>query len=224
MARLTLQGLSRQLSARKLLVLALLSVCGTLAANADVVLLGATNPGQVGAALNTTQAIAQPFTLTQAVRVSSVDVLLEPFLGGAGQETFQLTNSIGPGTTAANVLASQTFSVPVLPATGTTFSMTASLTLLPGTYYLVVSSPDSAKNNGVVYATSVLPSTVGSVGFALAALPPDSFVPSSTFTGFAPVSITFDVVGSQIPEPATMLLFGTGMTLCSRLKKRVRQR
>src|SRR5919109_2894124 len=145
----------------------LLLVFAVIGANADTVLLGATNPGQIGAALSTTQAIAQPFTLTQAVHISSIDVLIAPFVGGAGQEVLQLTNSLGPGTTAANVLATQTFNIPVLPAAGSTFSLTTSLSLLAGTYYVVASSPDTVKNNGVIYATTILPSSVGTIGFAL---------------------------------------------------------
>ena len=106
-------------------------------ARADSILLGTSNPGGVGAALSISQAAAQPFTLTQAVTLSSINVLFAPFQGGSGQITLQLTNSLGPGATPANVLAQELFSVSGLPAQGQYFTLTTNLTLGVGTYYLV---------------------------------------------------------------------------------------
>ena len=68
-----------------------------LSARADSILLGTSNPGNFGAALSISQAAVQPFTLTQAVTLSSINVLFAAFQGGSGQITLQLTNSLGPG-------------------------------------------------------------------------------------------------------------------------------
>src|SRR5690349_6857608 len=74
---------------RKFVLPVLVLVFAALVARADSVLIGASNPGNIGAALSTTQAIAQPFTLTQGISVSSVNVLVGPFAGGSGQVTVQ---------------------------------------------------------------------------------------------------------------------------------------
>ncbi len=99
--------------------------------------------------------------------ITSINALFAPFVGGSGQILLQLTNSLGNGTTSANVLAQQLFDVSGLPNNGSMFSIPTTLTLGPGTYYLVGSSLDASKNNGFVYAGTILPSSFGSVGFAL---------------------------------------------------------
>jgi hypothetical protein len=198
------------LTFRRLALMGVVMSLTALSVHADSILLGTSNPGNIGAALDVSQVIAQPFTLTQGARLSSINALFAPFQGGSGQITLQLTNSLGPETTSANVLAEQVFNVSGLPSSGQYFSLTTDLTLEVGTYYLVFSSPDTIKNNGVVYANSLLPSSSGTVGFALASLSPALFVPSSNFSVIpANVPITFNVHGSVSGTPITYVFTGT---------------
>lgn len=196
---------------RGVLILLLLAV-SPVCALGDSILLGANSPLSVGAAVYQQQAIAQPFSLSTTVTVSQVDVLVQPVLGGASQVLLQLTDKVGPGTTATDVLGHQLFNLPNLPPSGQTISMLLNLTLAPGTYYLVGSSGDPNRSDGFPYAGTVLPSSVGTVGFASVASPPDPFAPASSFsTVSANVPFTFDVKGSPVPEPLTLALVGSGL-------------
>ena len=193
---------------RRLILVGIVSVLTALSASADSTLVGTSDPGNIGGAVSSSQAIAQPFTLTTAAKITSVNVLFVPFLGGSSAITLQLTNSIGPGTTAANVLAQQVFSLSGLPDQGQYFSMPINTTVNAGTYYLVFSSSDPAKDNGTDYASSTLPSSDGSAGFALASTSPAPFVASSNFTTIpADVPITFNVQGIVGPSAAMSYVF-----------------
>jgi uncharacterized protein (TIGR03437 family) len=117
-----------------------------------------------------------------------------------GPDNVFLTNKIGPGTTAANVIASAT------PAIAGQTSGAASLTTLftgltlgPGTYYLVVQGGDWDEVDTAGTSTLAPGITLSGTDFALT---PNAFVPASSFsqadpTGpFLKMSIAGDAGGA----------------------------
>ena len=154
------------------------------------ILLGTDNPWNgASPSVENTQADAQAFTLTQSISVSSIDVWL---YGGANDPNspipVQLTTSIGPGTTLANVVFSATIPGTSVPFPPGEVNIPASLSLGPGTYYLVLSSPGVANGYAWITAFNVLPSNVGAVGqgyYCCFPNPVGIFPPAETFKTLA---------------------------------------
>jgi hypothetical protein len=133
---------------------------------------------------------------------------------------------VGPGATSANVIASATFTAPVISdifdLTGAPLTtLFSGLSLDPGTYYLVLQGPEFSTRYdpyawlgdtiGVV-RTTASGFSVGPYGWTVTA---PSFPPSSSFTDSGalggPYSLFYKVEGTQVPVPASLLLFGSGL-------------
>ncbi len=195
----------------------LLVLFAAIPARADSVLIGTTGVATSGLAVSSGQFTAQQWFLTTGVNVSAINVLLTG--NGVGTFSFFLTNSIGPGTTSANVLASGTFAVPNngFSLTPAFFSIPTTLSLGIGTYYIVLSSTNTAVNLGWLQLATTLPSSVGGVAVGGAffghssGLNP-SFPPASIWSGGGGNPYGFEIVGNtSVPEPATALLLCTGL-------------
>jgi len=194
-----------------------------------------------------TQFLAAGFNLNQPVHVSILKIDLVASWGVSGTAVVQVTNAIGPATTPANVLAQTNVVVPSGPSTqlfGTPnfISIPLNLNLGPGAYYIVASTTQANVNMGWESALTYWPSTVGSIGSAYVAStfaspllgnPNPSFAPASTwsdYSGFYPYTVTvgmFELVGhpaSEVPEPATLLLVGSGIASLWVQRKRNRTR
>ena len=124
--------------------------------------------------------------------------------------TAYLMNQIGPGTNVANQLFANS-------VTGTT--LFTGLTLGPGTYFLVVASPN---NVSATFGTPPLVTTDAGVTLnAPAASPLNSlalYAPATNFTTFTTTGnhMLFSVVGnagsSSVPEPSTFGILGAGLS------------
>ena len=137
------------------------------------------------AAVIPSQSLAQEFTLTSPVHINTVRLQMSGF--GFDQFTFWLTNSIGPGTTQANVLFQTNLTFPSTGGgiSGATVSVPLDLDLAPGTYFIVLSSNQTNISQGWLLSNTILPTTVGSVGEWQSTLPGNNnpaFPPSSIFT------------------------------------------
>jgi hypothetical protein len=137
------------------------------------------------------QSLAQNFTLTSPVSIDAIKLQMSGF--GIDQFTLRLTNSIGAGTTQANVLLQRNLTFPNTGGgvSGSTVSVPVNLSLPPGNYFIVLSSTQGSARQGWLVSTATLPSAVGSVGDFRFSLPNDpSFPPASTFipVGFGPAA------------------------------------
>jgi hypothetical protein len=110
------------------------------------------------------QSIAQGFSLTAPISTTELKLQMSGF--GSDQFTVWVTNSIGPGTTQANVLFQTTATFPNSgggTTGGTTISIPMNLSLPPGDYFIVLSSTQPSVFQGWLMSTTTLPSTVASL-------------------------------------------------------------
>lgn len=242
----------------RLPVFVLILVLGSLAwvrpAGADSILLGTRlSIGMVGmveleGTTNPTTAwVAQSFHLNEAVQLTYVNIGLDGAFGYEGPAVVQLTNAIGPETTAANVLAEATVSVkkqipqPSLFGEVAVVPVPMSLTLGPGTYFIVASTQQPDLVLGWQFALSQYSSTVGTIGdsylanaySAASGIPNTDFAPASTWVRYSdlyypynePPAI-FELVGtptSSVPDAgSTLLLFTTSLATLGLLRRRQR--
>jgi len=196
---------------------------------ANTVLLGTSNPFTGAEPIaESTQAIAQPFTLTTSVSISTIDLTINKELP-TDPLIVQLTDAIGPGTTTSNVVFQTSLSPGSISVSPGNVAIAAPITLGPGTYYIVLSTTDGFGYDWEL-AQSVLPSSVGTVGHDLYCCFPNpvgSFAPAETFkdiTGLnEPAQFLFDLQSgstTSAPEPASMLLVATGTAALSVRKRR----
>jgi hypothetical protein len=184
---------------------------------------------------------AQPFTLNSSSSKSeAVFVIINgpQVTGGSSAVSglsfeMQLTNSIGPGTSSANVLAEEQFSYPKSTASSAfEFEFPVSQTLEPGTYYLVASTGSSSQTGVLAWANSSNFNQFGALGTAGAELGCNSAdcsidLPFPSGSSFIPVDLSsvgppyeFRLCGNEacekgatanVPEPPAPLLLGAGL-------------
>jgi hypothetical protein len=162
------------------------------------------------------QVLASSWTQTGSYDNVSISAVLA---NGATMSAF-LTDKIGPGTTASDVIASTSVTPSTAPETDTIFS---GLSLGAGSYYLVLAVPGGATLGGW-YGTdpaTVTTTTDAGVTGALDAfadkpsnLPDDAFPPDSAFDatpGDNDENLLFTVTGDAVsatPEPSSFILLG----------------
>ena len=139
--------------------------------------------------------------------------------GASGAGTAYLMNHLGPGTTAANQIASPF----AFSSSGSNFTLFSGLTLGPGTYYLLVDESTTGwiGTSNPTYTTDAGVSNIS------------SFTNSGTIAGYSPATtytttagaLFFSVTGtpaSATPEPATLGLLPAplaGLVLAAKRRK-----
>jgi hypothetical protein len=107
--------------------------------------------------------------------------------------------------------AQASFSTP-LPFNGPamTLSTPVNQTLLPGTYYIVASTPAGANGGGWIQGG---PPTVGDIPLLLFANSPnnDSAFPTASNCGSTNDVANFQVLGTQVPEAVSLALLCSGL-------------
>lgn len=146
--------------------------------------------------------IAQPFTLTTAVRINNIAVQMSGF--GSDSFTLWLTKAVGPLATPSDVL----FQTPLIfPNTGgstngSTVNVPMSMDLSPGSYFLVASSAQPLVAQGWTVSPSTIPTPYGNVSIGLASCcasgtsTNSAFPPASTFRPGIPTFVgAFQISG-----------------------------
>jgi len=170
---------------------------------------------------NGQQAGAIGFSTTNRLENVTFTVPLNYDTVGFPPHTIQsyLTNSIGPGTTTANLLAQN--SVVITGGQHANFQVMSYPALNPGTYYLMLVDPDL---NLVGWDSLYPPTTTttaapgvqltASLAYAQAS---GSFPPAYPSNGdtreasIFPSVYKFDIEGNVIPEPATLVLLSCSL-------------
>ena len=186
-----------------LVIFALLHFVAAPSAEADSVLVG-NSFVNLGLAVSSSEFLAQPFVLTASANVTSIDV---SFIGDANSGfEIDLTDALGSG---ANVLAHGFFaSALAFNTPPNTFVVPVDLSLTPGTYYIVASTPAGFAGGGWIEGGSP---SVGDIPHLLFSNYPENdkaFPPASQWARTNETA-DFQVIGTSaqnVPEPPTILL------------------
>jgi len=170
------------------------------AAAAPEFLLGTDLPPNSAAefAVAISQSIAQGFSLTSPISITELKLQMSGF--GSDQFTVWVTNSIGPGTTQANVLFQTTATFPNTGGgtTGSTISIPMNLSLPPEDYFIVLSSTQPSVLQGWLMSTTTLPSTLGSLSdMRFVIFGNVLFPPASEFITLGDRPAAFQIFGTQ---------------------------
>jgi hypothetical protein len=165
------------------------------------------------------------WTQTVATTNTSIGAIVGDY-SSTGSGTAWLTNKVGTGTTAANVIDTATFTIPVItdsqinnlntaPMTG----LFSGISLDPGTYYLVLGSangnawwggltdPNNIKSDALI--TTAPGFTEELIGSSYL---PGSFPPSADWlVGLSIQHFAFSVEGTAVPLPPTVWLLGSSL-------------
>jgi hypothetical protein len=171
----------------------------------------ATSATIMGAVLNRANTFGFSFTTNAAF----AGVTIEQLMFGAAAGTVYLTTRAGPGTTVADEVDSEPYSVSL--GTSMTFVPVVSVSLLPaGTYYVTfvndgtqVFGPGFGATSAPVITTAGGVSGSSFVGFPLAGYPP-----ASPLEPFPTSSLVYRVTaGESVPEPSSWVIVVLGLSL-----------
>jgi hypothetical protein len=156
------------------------------------------------------------------------NVAITAFLNGndpAYSGTAYLMTRIGPGATAADEVAHQTFAA-IGDFAYHNITLFTGLTLPADSYYLLLWAPLNTRSSiawgGTAHGTATFtraPGVTGGAGYDLA-FGPSLYPPNEVFFPFTNNDLTYAVTGDVIPEPSSLIMLATGMTLLVRRARR----
>jgi len=143
---------------------------------------------------------------TSAFSNVKISIPLDADAGATGMA--YLTTKIGSGTTAANALASSSFSFPSVSSLTTVLS---GLSLGAGTYYLIVQQTATGSTGDGLWDGTPSPiiasvSSITANGEYFYLNPTSGYPPASPFSEAFATHFEYNITSSSVPEPATYSL------------------
>ena len=182
-----------------------------------VPLLTVTGDGDLGYRIESNQAAAVSFTLTESFNEVSITADLTGFNAQGG---IFLMSNLGPGVWTENVVADVDFKD--IAFSGNATVLFTDLTLSPGAYAVVVAMDQSEPGSQVIWNGSTRADVTAADGITdginLFFDSTDEFPPSSSFDTIFDRSAHFSVSGSNssvtpVPEPDSWLLVVSGFVV-----------
>jgi hypothetical protein len=165
---------------------------------------------------------------TTAFSTSSAyaNVTISALISGPATETVDawLTTSVGPGTTAGDVITSTSLNFPGFPATLT--PIFSGLALPAGTYYLTLYNPSNTNGSWSATATPVITAAPGAThvfsGYHIELSPPTAFAPEEIYAALSgqATHLIYDVSTAAIPEPGTFAAGVGALLLAAAVRSR----
>jgi hypothetical protein len=159
------------------------------------------------------------WTQTVSTTNTAIGAIVTKIATETGTPHAWLMNQVGPGTTAANEIASADFSAPTIPnysdlTTAPYTTLFTGLSLAQGTYYLVLQGPAAWLGNepGDTVVNAAAGFTVGPYGAILKNLTMAPYIPASEFHENAFFNdLSYRVETNPVPLPPTVFLLGSGL-------------
>lgn len=180
--------------------------------------------------------VNQAVTWTQSVAATNVSlsIVARPLVSIPATGDWFVTTAIGAGATAADVVASGSYSfeTAISPAQSTNLDLAprtvlgTGLSFGPGTYYLVIDGPAGPfLGNAYWYGDVTLVPQLApgfSVGPSLFTLAPQAFAPAGSFIAQTEAVLLFEIDGdiAVVPLPASLPLLAAGLALLGFVRRR----
>jgi hypothetical protein len=136
---------------------------------------------------------------------------IDPGKGSGLSGTAYLMTQIGPGTTVADQIATAAFTAFGSAFTAQLNTLFTGLTLGPGDYFLVLSSPDGLGWEGAAAGSTPVTAPDVSVLSLNYTTSPAVYAPAGNFSNPSGNNPEFTVTGSPVPEPGNLALFCTAL-------------
>ena len=177
-----------------------------------VTVYSVTGPLGGGYASDATQELHSAWSQTGSYSNVSISALLG---GMTGVASAYLTTTIGPGTTAGDVVASTMVGWPAVSPDYAFVQIFSGLNLGPGDYYLIIGGTGQGDWGKASAPTVVTDTGVTALGQGYCSSCATAFVPANSYTSFA-LGVQLVVEGEAVPEPGTFWLLLAGLLLFGR--------
>ncbi len=187
-----------------------------MALNADPIITPIGIPAaSLGSVVGPNQFNLMPFTLGQSYSDVNFEAALVSLTSGLTGTAYLMT-AVGPGVTTSDQLGQFTFNFAQVPDISTLLytPVFSSIDLGPGSYFVVVASdtPGGALKYSPSLSYSTAPGvTAGTSQFTSGTRLNPVYPPASVWSDTQLGNKFFSIDGTAIPEPASLLLLGTGL-------------